>query len=64
MICTDCAKAADVDQRVAATGGPPALGHSPEICRDDLTQPAGCACAHKPAGSATEQVAVITSGRD
>lgn len=55
MICDHCAEAADTDLRIAATDGTPALGHSPEVCRDDLIQPGGCACSHKPAGTATER---------
>jgi hypothetical protein len=64
MICLPCARSADIDQRVAVADGTPALGHSPEVCRDDLVQPSGCACAHKPAGSAIEQPAVTASGQE
>jgi hypothetical protein len=47
MICTPCARAAD--------NAPTGLGHHPEICRDFAIQPAGCACAHKPVGTAHEK---------
>lgn len=60
MICDPCAKAAAADR----SGGGIRIGHLPETCRDFAVQPAGCACAHKPAGSATEHLAVITSGQE
>lgn len=53
MICPPCAEAADMDQKASQRiGSPVSLGHLPEICRDHPVQPAGCPCAHRPAGTA------------
>lgn len=54
MICEPCAEAADADLQANREAGiDVSVGHLPEICRDHAKRPAGCACRHRPAGSAT-----------
>jgi hypothetical protein len=56
VICDPCAEAADAEARFNEANpdlADTAVGHPPEICRDHKLQPAGCACRHRPAGSAT-----------
>lgn len=60
MICPPCADAADgrsADLLLVAIGHPLAelidFAHDPAICRDHAVQPAGCPCAHRPAGTAS-----------